>query len=325
MKLEQLVHAVEVAGTQSISKAATNLLMSQPGLSASIKQLEVELGGDLFIRNKKGVELTPMGSNFVSYAKKILDQVNSLERLCKENTAQIYQTLSVAACHFRFAGAATAMLMGKHRDDGARFVFRNGVAGDCIDWVAEGICDIGLVYYDSDLEKDFQKMLRLKQLRYGNIYQTEARAVIGKGHPLYSSDINEIDAQELLRYPMIAHDQTTAKDYFRSVFLHTTHDNLRSIITDRGTLYEMLEFSDGYCMGLSNDIVYENIPRQPGTRELKIRGSGTPMRRNVAWIASANVDFMPLAKEYIDLITALCTDRDFVKNHGDYITVEQGK
>ena len=320
MKLEQLVHTVEVAGTQSISKAATNLLMSQPGLSASIKQLEIELGGDLFIRNKKGVELTPMGSNFVSYARKILDQVNSLERLCKENTSQIYQTLSVAACHFRFAGAATAMLMNRHRDDGARFVFRNGVAGDCIDWVAEGICDIGLVYFDSDLEKDFKKMIQLKQLRYGTIYQTEARAIIGKGHPLYHTDATEIDAQELLKYPMIAHDQTTAKDYFRSVFLHTKNDNLRAIITDRGTLYEMLEFSDGYCMGLSNDIVYSNIPRQPSTRDLKIRESSTPMRRSVAWIASANVDFMPLAKEFIDLITALCTDPDFASHYPNYTT-----
>lgn len=56
MKLEQLVYAVEIANTQSISKAADNLLLSQPGLSTSIKQLEYELGAELFIRTGKGVD-----------------------------------------------------------------------------------------------------------------------------------------------------------------------------------------------------------------------------------------------------------------------------
>lgn len=86
MKLEQLVHVVEVANTQSISKAASNLLLSQPGLSSSIKQLEYELGADLFVRNPKGVELTPVGSSFVDKAKKILEQVDSLGKMCKDGT-----------------------------------------------------------------------------------------------------------------------------------------------------------------------------------------------------------------------------------------------
>ena len=144
MKLEQLVHVVEVANTQSISKAASNLLLSQPGLSASIKQLEYELGTELFVRSKKGVELTAVGSSFVIYAKRVLEQVDAMEALCKEQSKPVCPTLSVAACHFRFASAAVAMLLKKHRNDGARFVVRNGVSSDCIDWVADGVCDIGL-------------------------------------------------------------------------------------------------------------------------------------------------------------------------------------
>ncbi|MBQ3252619.1 MAG: LysR family transcriptional regulator [Oscillospiraceae bacterium] len=318
MKLEQLVHVVEVANTQSISKAASNLLLSQPGLSASIKQLEYELGTELFTRSKKGVEVTSVGSSFVMYAKKVLEQVQEMETLCKEQSTPIRPTLSVAACHFRFASAAVAMLLRKHADDGARFVVRSGVSSDCIDWVADGICDIGLVYYRAEEEKEFKKLMQLKQLRYENIYQAGAQVVIGKGHPLYNTDVTEIDAQELLKYPMVAHDQTTAKDYFRSVFLHSKMDNLRTIITDRAALYDILELSDSYTMGLSNDIVYQNIPRPHGTRNLKVVGSSSAATRNVAWIASANVDFMPLAKELTALLTALCTETDFKQNHPEY-------
>jgi len=318
MKLDQLVHVVEVANTQSISKAASNLFLSQPGLSASIKQLEYELGTELFVRSKKGMELTEVGSSFVMYAKKVLSQVEMMEKLCKGHSTHISQTLSVAACHFRFAGAAIAMLMRKHKDDGARFVMRSGISSDCIDWVADGICDIGLVYYRSDEEKEFQKLMQLKQLRYQTIYQTEAHVVIGRGHPLYHTEVTEIDACELLKYPMVAHDQTTAKDYFRSVFLHAQMDNLRTIITDRASLYDILEFSDSYSMGLSNEIVYRNIPPQQGTRSLKIvNGTGTGMR-NVAWIASANMESMPLAIELIELLTLLCTCPDLPKQHPEY-------
>ncbi|MBQ9838742.1 MAG: LysR family transcriptional regulator [Oscillospiraceae bacterium] len=317
MKLEQLVHVVEVANTQSISKAASNLLLSQPGLSASIKQLEYELGTELFVRSKKGVELTQMGSSFVMYAKKVLEQVEAMETLCKEQSAPIFPTLSVAACHFRFASAAVAMLLKKHRDDGSRFVVRNGVSSDCIDWVADGICDIGLVYYKADEEKEFKKLMQLKQLRYHVIHQAEVQVTIGRGHPLYNTDVTEIDAQELLKYPMVAHDQTTAKDYFRSVFLHAKMDNLRTIITDRASLYDVLEFTDSYSMGLSNEIAYRNIPRPHGTRALKVAGGNNALR-NVAWIASANVEFLPLAQELTELLTMLCTQPDFKQNHPEY-------
>jgi len=319
MKLEQLVHVVEVANTQSISKAASNLLLSQPGLSASIKQLEYELGAELFVRSKRGVELTPVGSNFVVYAKRVLEQVAEMEALCKEQSTPIFPTLSVAACHFRFVSAAVAMMQHKHDSDGSRFVVRNGVSSDCIDWVADGICDIGLVYYRADEEKEFKKLMQRKQLRYQNIYQTEAQVVIGRGHPLYDSDVTQIDARELLRYPMVAYDQTTAKDYFRSVFLHAKMDNLRTIVTDRGSIYDILEFSDSYSMGLSNDIVYRNISRPHGTRNLKVVGSSTAATRNVAWIASANVEFLPLAQEFTQLLTALCTLPDFREKYPQYL------
>ena len=317
MKLEQLVHVVEVANTQSISKAAGNLLLSQPGLSASIKQLEYELGAELFVRSKKGVDLTPVGSSFVMYAKKVLEQVAAMEALCKEQSAPIFPTLSVATCHFRFASAAVAMLLKKHRADGSRFVVRNGVSSDCIDWVADGICDIGLVYYKADEEKEFKKLMQLKQLHYQVIHQAEVQVTIGRGHPLYHTDVTQIDAQELLKYPMVAHDQTTAKDYFRSVFLHAKMDNLRTIITDRASLYDVLEFTDSYSMGLSNEIAYRNIPRPHGTRALKVVGGNNALR-NVAWIASANVEFMPLARELTELLIALCTQPDFKQDHPEY-------
>ena len=322
MKLEQLTYVVEVANTQSISKAAENLLISQPGLSSSIKQLEAELGAKLFVRTSKGVELTETGNQFLVYAKRITKQIGALEKLCKNDPAPVFQSLSVASCYFRFAGAVSAMMINKYKAGGTRFVLRNGIVSDCIDWVAEGICDVGLVFFPTNAEKEFQKQLQRKQLNYGVIYREPINVVIGAGHPLYHSDVKEISPAELKNSTALARDQTTAKEYIRSVFLHTESmyinpRDLRVIITDQAVLHEMLEFTDCYCFGFSNDIVYQNIPGPHNLRTLALRDDAKIGNMSVAWIAPANMEFMPLVKEYIQLMTDVCTRRDFWELHPD--------
>ncbi len=322
MKLEQLTYVLEVANTQSISKAASNLLISQPGLSSSIKQLETELGVELFVRNRKGVELTEMGNSFLIYAKRILDHVNSLENLCKGNPSPVFQSLFVASDYFRFSGIVLAMLVNKYKPNGTRFVIRNGVTRDCISWVSEGVCDVGLVYFRAEDEKTFRKRMQRRQLNYKTIYQTPINVIIGAGHPLYHTDITEISLKELEKYTMLAHDQTAAKDYFRSVFLHADlqsaeNENLRVLVTDQSALYEMLEFTDCYCLGFTNDIVYKNIPGPHKLRNLKLLDRQSPFIMNVAWIAPASMEHMPLVKEYIQLITDVCTQENFWELHPD--------
>ena len=79
MNLMHLKYAVEIARTKSISKAAEALYMGQPNLSRAIKELEESLGIVIFNRNSKGITITPEGEEFLSYAKKVVDQVNEIE------------------------------------------------------------------------------------------------------------------------------------------------------------------------------------------------------------------------------------------------------
>ncbi len=59
----------EVANEKSISKAAEKLLISQPAVTQTIKTLEDQLGGQLFIRTPKGVILTNEGKELYEYIK----------------------------------------------------------------------------------------------------------------------------------------------------------------------------------------------------------------------------------------------------------------
>lgn len=78
MNLWTLEYVLEVAKAGSISRAAQNLLLSQPHLSNTIKGLENELGIALFHRSAKGVALTEEGRHFVQEAEQILQQVDRL-------------------------------------------------------------------------------------------------------------------------------------------------------------------------------------------------------------------------------------------------------
>jgi len=68
-----------VAKNESISKAASELHISQPAISKSIKNLEEQLGGSLFIRTKRGVTLTEEGKEFYSYIKQAIEYIGNAE------------------------------------------------------------------------------------------------------------------------------------------------------------------------------------------------------------------------------------------------------
>ena len=69
-----------VANYGNITKASEELLISQPAISKAIKNLEEQLGGQLFIRTKRGVILTEEGKEFYNY----IIEVASGKKVCSE-------------------------------------------------------------------------------------------------------------------------------------------------------------------------------------------------------------------------------------------------
>lgn len=70
MTLQQLKYVVTTADTGTVSEAAKRLYIAQPSLTASIKELEHELGITIFHRTNKGVIVSADGEEFLGYAVK---------------------------------------------------------------------------------------------------------------------------------------------------------------------------------------------------------------------------------------------------------------
>ena len=79
MTLQQLIYAVTVADQTSMNRAAQALFLSQSSLSASIHNLEQEIGLTIFRRTNRGVSPTPEGEEFLLYARQIVNQYRLAE------------------------------------------------------------------------------------------------------------------------------------------------------------------------------------------------------------------------------------------------------
>ena len=73
MKIEHMRYVIEVSKWKSINKAASHLYINQQQLSRIIASVESKLETELFIRNTKGIFLTPQGETIVKKFEQIID------------------------------------------------------------------------------------------------------------------------------------------------------------------------------------------------------------------------------------------------------------
>lgn len=95
MELRHLQHFVAVAEDQHFTRAAERLMVSQSGLSASIRALERELRAPLFVRTTRRVTLTEAGRALLAAAERILAQVRAAHEAVAEVQGVLRGTLAV--------------------------------------------------------------------------------------------------------------------------------------------------------------------------------------------------------------------------------------
>ncbi len=97
MNLKQLEAFVQVAEGGSFSKAAKELFLTQPTISAHIAALEKELNARLFVRNTKEVSLSKDGRELYKYAKQIIDLQKKIEERFETKGAESKHCITIAA------------------------------------------------------------------------------------------------------------------------------------------------------------------------------------------------------------------------------------
>lgn len=95
MRFRLLRHFVTIAELGSLTRASEKLFISQPPLSAQLKQLEQQVGAALFIRQPRGMVLTPAGESLYQDAKEILARLDHAVERAREHQSGRKSTLRV--------------------------------------------------------------------------------------------------------------------------------------------------------------------------------------------------------------------------------------
>ncbi|SQC93163.1 HTH-type transcriptional regulator gltC [Cedecea neteri] len=105
--LRQLEFFIALAQTKQISKAATRCHISQSSMTVAMRNLEEALNSQLFLRQPKGVQLTPSGERFLLHARKIIsDSQHAIEDLqYQPELASGELTIGIAKDAFRLSAA----------------------------------------------------------------------------------------------------------------------------------------------------------------------------------------------------------------------------
>ncbi|MBP5453170.1 MAG: LysR family transcriptional regulator, partial [Lachnospiraceae bacterium] len=205
MNINQIRYVLEVAASQSMREAASKLFVSQPALSASIKELEEELEIVIFERTNKGISLTDAGREFMEYAKKVIGQYEILEdRYLSRNADK--ERFSVSTQHYNFAiKAFTEVIKGANCE---KYVFsiHETKTRDVLEDVRSLKSEVGIVSFSGANESVLKKLFKEYQLEFTPLMRRETYIYVWKDHKF--ANRKEISIEELSDYPCISFDQS---------------------------------------------------------------------------------------------------------------------
>ncbi|MFF7366963.1 LysR family transcriptional regulator [Streptomyces tricolor] len=147
MELRHLQHFVAVAEDQHFTRAAERLMVSQSGLSASIRALERELRAPLFVRTTRRVTLTEAGRALLVEAERILAQVRSAHEAVAAVQGVLRGTLALGTEQC-IAGVHVARLLAafRRRHPDVEIRLRQAGSGALAEEVAAGRLDLAFAY-----------------------------------------------------------------------------------------------------------------------------------------------------------------------------------
>ena len=297
MTLKQLRYVTAVADTGNITEAARLLYIAQPSLTSAIQELEKEYGIVIFKRNKKGIEVTPEGEEFLGYARQVLEQTDLIdERYTGTNRGKL--RFCVSSQHYSFVVEAFVELLKQYGGDKYEFHMRETQTFDIIDDVSHLRSEIGIIYMNKFNETVIKKTLRDNSLIFEPLFRAKPHVFVGKNSPLAKK--KSLTLEDLKEFPRLSYEQGSHNSfYFSEEILSTVDADKELLVRDRATLFNLLIGMNGYtiCSGvISEELNGPNIVARP----LKVDDY-----MEIGYILPSTIHPSNLTKAYIEILKSL--------------------
>ena len=195
-----------VAKNKHMTKASEELHISQPAISQSIKKLEEQLGGTLFLRSNKGMELTEEGKMFYEYVKGALELINNAE-----NEFTSFKDLSKGEIKIGCSTTLTKLIL---LDSIKEFHLKypnininvtNDLTSNLINDLKLGKLDF-IIFNEGNIKETNLNLELIRELKQGFIYNSK----------FYNDDI--VNFEDLNNYPLILQkEQSNSRKFLDAI------------------------------------------------------------------------------------------------------------
>ena len=198
-----------VAKYKHMTKASEELFISQPAISQSIKKLEEQLGGILFVRSNKGMELTSEGKMLFEHIKGALEIINNAE-----NEFSSFKSLDKGEIKIGCSTTLTKLVLLEsvkeyHKEyPGIKVTIVNDLTSNLINSLKLGKLDI-VIFNEGNIKENNLSLVKIKELKQGFVYNSD-----------YFSD-KIVDLSQLNDYPLILQKEESNSRKFLDHFVMT--------------------------------------------------------------------------------------------------------
>jgi DNA-binding transcriptional LysR family regulator len=302
MTLQQLKYFIEVVNCGSINKAAESLFIAQPSLSNSVRDLEAEVGVELFTRTPKGITLTTDGIEFLGYARQVVEQAGLLEQRYL-NRKPSRQLCSVSTQHYAFAVNAFVNMVEKTNADEYEFTLRETRTYEIIEDVKTLRSELGILYMNPFNRKVIEKLLRENGLTFHPLFTAKPHIFVSAANPLAAKEY--VTLKDLEEYPCLSFEQGEYNSFYFSEEILSTEFSKKSIrVSDRATIFNLMIGLNGYTIStgiVSADLNGDDITAVPLRVDDVIE---------VGWIAHDSIKPTKQAAMYLDELKKVVAEYD---------------
>ena len=247
MEIRVLKYFLAVAQEGSITGAANFLHLTQPTLTRQLKDLEKELGHQLFIRTNHNVSLTPEGIVFRKRVQEIIDMVEKTQAEFNSMNNNISGDIYIGAGEtVAITGIAKIIkeLQEKHKN--IKFNLYSGNAEDITERLDKGLLDFGILIQPTDISK-YEYVTLPNKDTWGVLMQ--------KNSPLANK--KSITKEDLLNVPLIVSKQVMQRKNVKNDYnmWFGSYMERLNIVATYNLIYnaaKMTEVGVGYSIGLEN-------------------------------------------------------------------------
>ena len=181
----------------NLTDVANVLCTSQPGVSRQIRELEDELGVEIFERNGKRLTgLTEPGKGILQIIERLLLEADNLRQASQEYADESSGTLTIATTHTQARYVLPPVVQAFRADfPNVRIALQQSSPEHIAEWVMSGKADIGIA---TEGLSQFEDLISFPCYRWHHV------VVVPHGHPLASA--TDLTLERLAGYPLITYD-----------------------------------------------------------------------------------------------------------------------